>query len=228
MRKSRRAHGNGDGNGNSYLCLLPDPHEGQTADEKSGFYWDRHLASDLHRDLFLLSLIFNLLLSFDCRTKATTFVFLDTRFFVWLHLSCVRCMLLGWNPRRARYVDTPLLRNLYMHTKGLWIRPMKVFEKHYHVYDESMNQHGAWTNTFLHMVHISRPNHGYNWRARKATESTWTAWLSGTFFGKSWAVHQTVHKLRSSETWGHVEHSIFCHRHSMLFYECARQKVQHQ
>ena len=41
------SHGNGDGRGNSYLCLLPDPQLGRTTDERSGQYWDRHLAEDL-------------------------------------------------------------------------------------------------------------------------------------------------------------------------------------
>lgn len=41
------SHGNGDGNGNSYLCLLPDPIVGQTQNERSGCYMDKDLAEDL-------------------------------------------------------------------------------------------------------------------------------------------------------------------------------------
>lgn len=54
------SHGNGDGRGNSYLCLLPDPTADRTTpDEASGSYWDHQLAADLGAG------------------KATTFVFLD-------------------------------------------------------------------------------------------------------------------------------------------------------
>jgi hypothetical protein len=41
------SHGAGDGRGNSYLCLLPDPFEGNTAMERQGSYMDYELASDL-------------------------------------------------------------------------------------------------------------------------------------------------------------------------------------
>lgn len=34
------SHGCGDGVGNSYLCLLPDPVKGGTPSEKAGQYWD--------------------------------------------------------------------------------------------------------------------------------------------------------------------------------------------
>lgn len=59
------SHGNGDGNGASYLCLLQDPQVGQTPDERSGMYWDRHLAEDL---------------SYGGMNRAFTFVFLDACF----------------------------------------------------------------------------------------------------------------------------------------------------
>ena len=56
------SHGSGDGQGNSFLCLLPDPMVGVTPSERSGQYWDHELASDL---------------SAGGRTVAQTFVFLD-------------------------------------------------------------------------------------------------------------------------------------------------------
>ena len=41
------SHGSGDGKGNSYLCMLPDPKIGTTACERAGQYWDYELAADL-------------------------------------------------------------------------------------------------------------------------------------------------------------------------------------
>lgn len=41
------SHGNGNGRGDSYLCLLPDPSVGKNAFEREGRYLDRHLAEDL-------------------------------------------------------------------------------------------------------------------------------------------------------------------------------------
>ena len=41
------SHGSGDGRGSSYLCLLPDPFEGVTANERQGSYMDTELAADL-------------------------------------------------------------------------------------------------------------------------------------------------------------------------------------
>lgn len=41
------SHGSGDGQGNSYLCLLPDPKIGTTPGECAGQYWDHELAADL-------------------------------------------------------------------------------------------------------------------------------------------------------------------------------------
>lgn len=41
------SHGNGNGRGDSYLCLLPDPFVGKNALEREGKYLDRHLAEDL-------------------------------------------------------------------------------------------------------------------------------------------------------------------------------------
>lgn len=44
------SHGSGDGQGNSYLCLLPDPFEATTANERQGSYMDHELAADLSRN----------------------------------------------------------------------------------------------------------------------------------------------------------------------------------
>lgn len=41
------SHGNGDGLGASYLCLLPDPVIGRTMAERRGHYLDEELAADL-------------------------------------------------------------------------------------------------------------------------------------------------------------------------------------
>ena len=57
------SHGNGDGRGNSYLCLLKEHVTGQTVDEREGQYWDQDLASDL---------------SYYGYNRASAFVFLDT------------------------------------------------------------------------------------------------------------------------------------------------------
>ena len=43
------SHGSGDGQGSSYLCLLPDPYEATTANERQGSYMDHELAADLGR-----------------------------------------------------------------------------------------------------------------------------------------------------------------------------------
>jgi hypothetical protein len=55
------SHGNGDGQGNSYLCLLPDA-EDADPDIHSGSYWDHQLAKDL---------------SSGGANRARAFVFLD-------------------------------------------------------------------------------------------------------------------------------------------------------
>lgn len=59
------SHGSGDGQGNSYLCLLPDPFEATTANERQGSYMDHELAADLSRNGSNLS---------------RTFVFIDACF----------------------------------------------------------------------------------------------------------------------------------------------------
>lgn len=102
------SHGNGDGNGNSYLCLLQDPFLGRNADEHSGQYWDRHLAEDL---------------SFQGRNQATTFVFLDACFSGGILEELVATIPYSFGTSTCSQ-------------KG-------------YGYDESINQHGAWTNTFL-------------------------------------------------------------------------------
>ena len=58
-------HGNGDGAGNSYLVLLPDPVVGHTPGERAGQYWDRELAADL---------------AMQGRNRARVFVTLDACF----------------------------------------------------------------------------------------------------------------------------------------------------
>ena len=59
------SHGSGDGKGNSYLCLLPDPIVGKTACERAGQYWDHELGSDLARNGL---------------NQSRTFVFIDACF----------------------------------------------------------------------------------------------------------------------------------------------------
>ena len=41
------SHGNGDGKGNTYPCLLGDTVAGRDDDERLGRYWDHQLADDL-------------------------------------------------------------------------------------------------------------------------------------------------------------------------------------
>jgi hypothetical protein len=59
------SHGAGDGRGNSYLCLLPDPCEGTTQTERQGSYMDHELATDL---------------SAGGRNQSRNFVFIDACF----------------------------------------------------------------------------------------------------------------------------------------------------
>lgn len=107
------SHGNGDGRGSSYLCLLPDPQVGQTADERAGTYWDRELAADLGH---------------NGANQAATFVFLDACFSGGLLAELVEAL-----PRSC----------------GTSTCSQKGYG-----YDESVHQHGAWTQTFLldHLV----------------------------------------------------------------------------
>jgi hypothetical protein len=59
------SHGSGDGRGESFLCLLPDPVVGVTPDERSGSYFDHDLATDL---------------SGGGQNQSRTFVFIDACF----------------------------------------------------------------------------------------------------------------------------------------------------
>lgn len=102
------SHGNGDGRGNSWLCLLPDPYEAHTPDERSGTYWDRDLAADL---------------SAGRTSQARTFVFLDA------------CFSGGMLQELVESIPNSCGTSTCS-------------EKGYG-YDESQNQHGAWTEQFL-------------------------------------------------------------------------------
>ena len=67
------SHGSGDGNGASYLCLLPDPIVGVSASERAGQYWDYELAVDLGG---------------NGQNQSHTFVFIDACFSGGLKQRC--------------------------------------------------------------------------------------------------------------------------------------------
>lgn len=157
------SHGNGDGKGNSYLCLLPDPRLGRNADEKLGQYWDRHLAEDLSR---------------EGTNQACTLVFLDACYSGGMLMelcnalpNCFGTSTCSQSPRRSCRLSPPVFqkkcktkgcacaakgkrrhRQGRLASKATATTKASVRVPPRYVWGSGAlgaNHHGAWTNCFL-------------------------------------------------------------------------------